>query len=79
MRFSQLACAAEPSTEPEHEPRSSEPRSVNVDFLAPSVVNRQKNFLEMLNPMYQSSLSTPPRASCAIVVPMLFEKLNWKT
>ena len=39
----------------------------------------QKNFLVMLNPMYQSSVSVPPRASWAIVVPMPLEKLNWNT
>ena len=32
----------------------------------------------MLKPRYQLSLVTPPRATCANVVPKLFEKFNWK-
>lgn len=46
---------------------------------------RQKNLREMLNPMYQflvsvrfeSTLVTPPRAICPIVVPNESEKFNW--
>ena len=44
-----------------------------------SLSGHQKNFLEMLNPRYQSSLPVPPRASWPIVVPKPFEKFSWNT
>src|SRR5688500_8030948 len=46
---------------------------------ATSVCAHQKNFLEILNPIYQSSFDEPPRASWLIVLPRPLEKLNWKT
>ena len=62
---------------PPHETRrgSCQPRQ-RPDVSTSGRRTHQKNFLEMLKPRYQLSLVTPPRATCANVVPKLFEKFN---